>query len=29
VRPEIARALIDTVKGGSLLFAYGAPSHSA
>ena len=27
VRPEIARALIDAVKGGGLLFAYGAITH--
>jgi hypothetical protein len=27
VRPEIARSLIDTVKGGGLLYAYGPSSH--
>ncbi len=27
VRPAIARALIDAVKGGGLLFAYGTPSR--
>jgi hypothetical protein len=28
VRPEIARALIDTIKNGSLIFAYGADGPS-
>jgi hypothetical protein len=27
VRPEIAHALIDAVKGGNLLFAYGGPAR--
>ena len=27
VRPEIARQLIDAVKGGGIVFAYGAPSN--
>jgi hypothetical protein len=27
VRPEVARPLIDTVKGGGLLFAYGVASR--
>jgi hypothetical protein len=28
VRPTVARSLIDTIKGGTVLFAYGTPARS-